>query len=383
MSATFDQTQTVFTLSMFSNLGADLTGSVEFIEQKLAERISTALTLSAFAIGKWEIIWGPAVYQSQLFHSNRADNVMYVARKASGRADSNEIVVAIAGTNPSSSFDWLLEDFFVNEQVAWPYGMPPSHLHPKLAAGTAMGLSILQNVRPGPKLPGAGMIFLDAIREEISGKRKMTITGHSLGGALSPVVALWLADTQFQWDPSGYVRIFCLPSAGPTPGNFDFASYYTGSLVGTRTNRVHNLLDVIPHAWAQDDLEQIPFLYEPFIPFDLEVEELVLVAIADSFFGRYAQINPTAVGLRGTMNQDIISSGKKTFANFVTQMVYQHVDAYFKLLLVSEVLNILAPSFALLGHALAEGIISTLRARIERKKLMLRERERGWQMLRP
>ncbi|MGH9905070.1 MAG: lipase family protein [Pyrinomonadaceae bacterium] len=54
----------------------------------------------------------------------------------------------------------------------------------------------------------------------------ISVTGHSLGGALSPAVALWLSDTKAQWDPSGRSSLACLPSAGPTSGDQAFATYY-------------------------------------------------------------------------------------------------------------------------------------------------------------
>ena len=43
-------------------------------------------------------------------------------------------------------------------------------------------------------------------------------------------------------------QIVCLTSAGPTPGNSDFASYFNSQL-GPSTTRFWNTLDVVPHVW--------------------------------------------------------------------------------------------------------------------------------------
>jgi hypothetical protein len=311
---------------MMANLAAGVQGCVEVIEAALAKDIANCLQQLQPKIGTWEVVWGPAVYQA--VNSKLADNAMFVARDGS---DPPNYVVAIAGTNPYAAFDWLVEDAYVFKQFPWESGTVPPGLKPALAAGTHHGLTILQQLRPGPAMPGGSTTLPAFLQALPAGKVNLTVSGHSLGGALSPVTALWLVDTQTQWDPARRATVSCLPSAGPTPGNRDFAAYYTLSPLGARTTRIHNSIDVVPHAWALDDLAQVPSLYEPEIPADTTVKSLVFVAQLISADGHYAQINPDARALPGTVNTAIITS-RGAFANFVVQLVYQHVDAYYTLL---------------------------------------------------
>ena len=118
---TFNSQQTVFSLAMLSSLGDAYTGSVATIEAALTTDLNNHLTAMAGEIGPWDVVWGPAVYESP--NSDRADNNMYVAR-SNGQPGFPELVVAIAGTNPYSLFDWLVEDLLVTPQVPWPSGKP-------------------------------------------------------------------------------------------------------------------------------------------------------------------------------------------------------------------------------------------------------------------
>lgn len=168
---------------MFSNLGADLSGDLQTIETILAQRIGQALEDATGEIGKWTLAWGPAVFQAQFWGSHRADNLIYIAKRDIGDSITSELVVAIAGTNTSSPFDWLVENIVVNPQAPWLYGFPPADLKPMIAAGTATGLVILQSLAPGPKMPGAGKSILNFIEHGLITRVNITVTGHSLGGA--------------------------------------------------------------------------------------------------------------------------------------------------------------------------------------------------------
>ncbi|MGH9962560.1 MAG: hypothetical protein ACREBC_36510 [Pyrinomonadaceae bacterium] len=153
----YSPTQTVFSLSMYSTLGSGLNGTVDQIESATLKRITTDLELASVIadIGTWSVIWGPAVYQAPA--SNVADNVMVVFQAGADATVPGQLVVGIAGTNPYSAFDWIVEDFLVSSAVPWPYGNPGS-LNPKISLGTAIGLSILQSLMPGPGLPGVGTL---------------------------------------------------------------------------------------------------------------------------------------------------------------------------------------------------------------------------------
>jgi len=366
--ATLQPNQTLLVLSALSNLGSCVTGTVDQIEAYLTRAITSVLDRLRGDIGPWQVVWGPAVYQA--WDSDLADNVMYVAKGTFDPAQPPQLVVSIAGTNPYSVFDWLLEDGFVSLQHPWPYGSPPSNLNPKIALGTSLGLYHLVTMIPGPGQPGFGTTLQEFLQAELTGNTPLVITGHSLGGALSPTVALWLSDTRSQWDPNGLATISCLPSAGPTSGNRDFATYYDSQLGGS-TKRIHNSLDVVPHAWSRSDLEAIPTLYLPYIKPDALVTVLVDTAISISRNGDYAQILPSATALPGIVDQGLISPLNTDFQNFVIQMRYQHVDAYFALLNMAGYLWIMdcVKETAAPLHG-PQGRLAALRNRLEHIRLI-------------
>jgi hypothetical protein len=331
MAGTFSSNQTVFFLSLLANLGSGLVGSVDEIETALAAALASCLDKFKPEIGSWEVVWGPAVFQARV--SVRAENAMFVAQDSS---DPSRYIIAIAGTNPYSAFDWIVEDVFVASQIDWEFGNPPNDLKPALAEGTHRGFSIVQQLRPGPDRAGNSTTLHEFLQGLPPGKVNITTAGHSLGGALAPVTALWLSDTQSQWDPDGRATISCFPSAGPTPGNLDFVTYYARSPLASRTTRIHNKIDVVPHAFAKIDLAQIPTLYQPEIQPDLLVQGLVTLAILFSQNGNYAQLIPDAPALDGKVDSDSIDPHARSFDNFIVQMGVQHVDAYLTLMGIDQ-----------------------------------------------
>jgi hypothetical protein len=249
---------------------------------------------------------------------------------AQSDATPPQFVVAIAGTNYNSVFDVLIEDVFVGAQVRWETGTPPAGSAPKISAGTFAGLTILQFLTPGPGMPGANQLLVPFLTSVATAPITVITSGHSLGGALSPALALWLHDTRAGWDPKGNATIFCEPTAGPTAGNADFAAYY-GQALGSRTGRIVNSLDIVPHAWDDNGLAQLPDLYEPDIDPDLAIQALVAAARVAASGGHYAQIDVTTPPLSGSMNTAIINPQSYAFENYLVQAGYQHIDEYFTL----------------------------------------------------
>ena len=354
----YTQQQTVFFLSMLSNLAISQTGTVDYLEQYLAEHIDAHLKAQQGDIGVWTRVWGPAVYQAP--RSTVTDNVMYVARS---NATPSQYVVCVAGTNFNSVFDILIEDLFVGQQVPWFYGNPPSGA--AIAAGTFIGLSVLQILTPGAAMPGAGQGVKDFLKAQASQAIQVITSGHSLGGALSPCLALWLLDTQRTWDPQSRATITSEPSAGPTAGNATFAQYYDGRL-GAVTTNIHNSLDIVPHAWNDTDLAALPNLYNPPIVPDAIVNGLVAAARQLAKNGSYTQIE-TGLQLDGTVNTTIVDPKRLAFENYLVQAGYQHIDAYFDLLHVTIGSTAMVVLREGLGSPAALRVAPALRARLERR----------------
>ena len=311
----------VFLLSYLSNLVSFLTGpNLDYI---LYSSVVAGLVKTATP---WQVVWGPAALQYP--SDGYALNAMYVA---SPIGQPTRFVIAIAGTNIPSALDWFLEDFNVSIQVPWT--APPAAGSPAISMATATGLSILVTTKPSTGLPGAGLTlqqFLNLKTLPATALRVET-TGHSLGGALAPALALWLADhqgTPTGWDPNTVATVSSMPTAGATPGNLDFANYYESRL-GASTRRFHNSLDPVPYGWNLETLNQLPTLYAPAIPQSRGIDALVSLALETAAKGDYAPILPAAPPIAGTINSSLINPVATAEANYVAQMGYQHTTAYY------------------------------------------------------
>jgi Lipase (class 3) len=327
----YDDRQTIFRLAMASQLGASVVGSVDQIESEGTANITDELRRAGEVMGTWKTVWGLSV-KSVLFHV--ADNAMFVAEKSDAGAAGKHLVIAIAGTNPRSTFDLLIENASVLTLRPWPYGNPPN-LKPMIASGSLTGLEFLQQLIPGPTQPGSGLKLREFLSRYLNGPTRVTITAHSLGSALGCLLALWLFETRQEWDPHGHAALDCVLFAGPTSGNADFSTYYTNSEIGKRTSRCFNLLDGVPHVWNTNDLEKIPNLYRPIDQVTkMAIGVLVNTVVVLSSPGHFLQICPDSDGGLGPgkFNDQINDPRRLGLANFVAQWNYQHVGAYFDLL---------------------------------------------------
>src|SRR5262245_24849587 len=87
--------------------------------------------------GEWDLVWGPVTSRIPLavFDSN----AMYVVKS---RREPHRYVVAIRGTNPIASSDWLFGDLLVGTTVRWPWADAAA-----ITTSTAVGLVALLDMR--------------------------------------------------------------------------------------------------------------------------------------------------------------------------------------------------------------------------------------------
>ena len=147
----------------------------------------------------WKIVWGPALYAFDLVEKRQA-NLTFVVQSTD---DPTSYIVATRGTVGSDLLEWFVEDLPVS-LVDWP---TPHHLEnntPKISRATANALHIVLKTTP-PKvapsgyhlLPGAGLSLAEFLTELTSnGPIEISFTGHSLGGAIAPCLALWFRQAQ-------------------------------------------------------------------------------------------------------------------------------------------------------------------------------------------
>ncbi len=289
--------QQAFVLSLKSNqlvrLNNDQPDTKPNLEQSLYRYLKEFFATNAETLGTWDVVWGPAVY-IQSSHGDPSvpgipDNAIYVARKESSPP---VYVVAVAGTNKNSQFGWVTEDGGVNTTTTWinafkndqngeallgNYGNPGPSANPCVSTGTATGVQILLSTRPDPHTnpndPQPQRLF-EYLASLPASNAQLIIAGHSLGGALSPTLALAL------FNPNGgplsvknWGSVYVLPTAGATPGNADFSNDFAAvfpaiptqlpdkpdlSKIELWNRNIANAKDIVPLAWVPNALATIP-----------------------------------------------------------------------------------------------------------------------------
>lgn len=283
----------------------------------------------------WRVIWGPVVYtfKDGIFE----DNAMFVAQRISR---PSEYIIAIRGTNSTSILDWLEEDLRVFHKQPWPV---PEGLSvqgsPLVSDSTHIGLDILLNrLTPGQDVPGGGRNLATFLATLTSfGPLSLCFTGHSLGGALAPSLALWFRQSQGQpggWDPGSQSIISTITFAGPTAGNQDFAAL-SDQLLKDHCLRIHNTLDIVPQGWNRASLAAVPDLYKAG-GISMDAAEKVLFDGLMLTLSDYGQIEKS-IPLTWT-----IQSGAQ-YHGFFKQAGTQHYDSYPALLGMPGLTDLIQP----------------------------------------
>jgi hypothetical protein len=325
--------QQVFALSMASNLAMDRSGSPGKLQEILADGIKSLLNDNIIQTNMpgWSVVWGPCVWQAEL--SDKCDQAMVVF--SNGSTD----VVAIAATNSASWYDWLIEDanVTIKQPVAWP-GAPAGCW---ISDGTLIGIDRLLGM---PFKPFTGPTLIDFLKDRPGADKKRTLifTGHSLAGALSPTLPLLLF-TKVGLDMNAWKEVKVYPSAGYSPGNDKFAAFFQskfppsnqqgGNSFQVWNQLVWNTHDVVPRAWDTSTLTGLTTLYGNTLePLD-RAEIAVLQFTAHELSGPdYKQL------LSASLTQPV-AHPVTTLDEFLQQMSFQHVEAYFHLLGVPGLLK--------------------------------------------
>ncbi len=267
MAGTYNTTQMVYSFTFsansagglsFSNASGEGFQSLQAYVSKVASSVLGDSIIQGLIGNDWASVWGPVVY------SNNTTGASVIADNTLGcyySPSNNLFVIPVAGTNPGSMFDWLSEDLDVSSVVSWSTiaGAGSGNI----STGTNTGLQILLSMKDS-----GGSTMLQALAAFISKnsikKATVAVGGHSLGGALSPVLALFMLNQQSTWDPGKTQSISVFPTAGPTPGDGDFAAYYNGVITDKQLtySSIYNTLDVVPLAWAASDIATIPSIYD-------------------------------------------------------------------------------------------------------------------------
>ncbi len=141
-AARFNDAQVMFTLAMLSYEGTQNPNIGRLNDYLLRIALDESLAKLTPLQGEWEMAWGPVSYSAPftLF----ADSAAFVARD---RNRPSRLAVVIRGTNPFSAFDWVFGDVWVDRTVPWRYGDRSRSPGAALSLSSALGLSIIENMR--------------------------------------------------------------------------------------------------------------------------------------------------------------------------------------------------------------------------------------------
>jgi len=331
----------------------------------------------------WGIVWGPVPYTvpGALYQ----DNLVYIVQQGS----STQYALAVRGTNFISEVDWLLEDFEINNTMPWP--MPGADSTCKPGAAVTESTSIAMNILLSMQ-SSSGQSIIEFLRAQtLNTSINLCVTGHSLGGALSSTLALYLLENQGSWDQSAGTRstVSAVCFAAPSAGNALFAEnsdlVFTsvignGKFPGWDVSLLTNLDNVACDMDAAPQFYVGPNLYDndtstagPImsiygnninfgsleIPDDYEWNDFFVPYILGTLSGimyaqNYTQLSPPAASsqaaLPGTYTGTIPSSSlledpcstfnlKSYLAAFEAQAAWQHSYSYPLILGVPAVLN--------------------------------------------
>jgi len=203
--------------------------------QRIIELLPTLPVPQGQVTGQWSLAWGPAV-------SGNNSNLMYAAEfsdKVSGLPVFT--AVAIRGTDtqaePSGVIKQVIEDLDAEHQVVFPQNNTAGA---KIANGTKIGLDTLTGFRDNSGKSVAE--YLTAFQAN-NPEAPVVVTGHSLGGCQTTVVALDLASKL----PVG-AKIVPNSFAAPTAGNSAFIQLYEETFA--YRPRWFNDIDLVPMAFA-------------------------------------------------------------------------------------------------------------------------------------
>jgi hypothetical protein len=253
----------------------------------------------------WDVVWGPAELVSSLDVSY---SLAYICRRQQLNV-APEYTVVIRGTNMMSWDSWVKEDFAIGTTRPFRELARRAPANALISHGTFRGTQDLLKLRDPNKKTGI-VDFLSNQKPSY-----LYVTGHSLGGTLSPALFAYLNDVLYG---GGFVTGMALWTfAGLTAGDVNFNTYFNSLFNPLFPWRLHNTMDIAPFCWWS--LDNIKNIYKSNglnwgFPEDDLLEDLF-----DRAKGKnYAQPVGNQV-LPGAFNQSIIDKYLWT-----AQAMYQH-----------------------------------------------------------
>lgn len=359
-----------FNMEFFNEDGAHIAAHTrETLEpllhsRELADVVELGGSAYDAAGGPFDIAWGPVCWQAA--KSYVADNTLLMVRH---RAQPYRLVLSICGTHPLSVQNWFQYNMDVVKLAPWPWRPVGPCSVPALAGGFAAaggssggssgssGGGFTSYVRQmwhdsskdeevvgisNGTLRGLELILtlsdaaqcrrlMDTVRDIAAARRaeapgapfEITVTGHSLGGALATAMAMYLRCRQRLWDPDGACTVRCVTFGSPTCGNRLFAEWYDREL-GATTKRVHCHYDVVPYAWDPATLAQLEHLYDPYIKMPRAIALAVPLCIRTVAGFHYQHVRA------GAASPEFVDlPPNRKLYDYTADVCAQHIRSYF------------------------------------------------------
>ena len=192
------------------------------------------------------VVWGPAQLVSDF-------DVTYSLMYAASNAETGECFVVIRGTTFDSAESWLKEDFDI--AIPRPFSALPNlssnvPTDACISQGTFNGMSDLISLTD----PSTGQYLVDFLAD--LKPSHLYVTGHSLGGTLTPTMFAYLNDRLYGGQAVADMNLWSF--AGLTPGGAGFNTYFNSLLHAPDFQwRIQNSLDIAPFCWwSFGDIEQ-------------------------------------------------------------------------------------------------------------------------------
>lgn len=267
--------KTMFFLNMIANINANYPAVESAHLDKNILKVGACLADSKVqeVVGKWNLVWGPAVHNSKYTRKSfwtryATDNAMYVAQKEG----TQEYFIGVSGTNGISYKGWFDQDFPVEKTVSWPpefLGIKASNdtSGAKISMAAYTGLKALWSLKPSTGAKEKGTTLIDFLKRELTKPdSSVSIGGHSLGACLTPLVATAIADIMKNSDNTEKgekrypnLKINAYPTAGPTPGNQAFANHLQEII--HEYHATFNTNDIVPLSWDFNGLDALRSTY--------------------------------------------------------------------------------------------------------------------------
>lgn len=264
----FSEKQEMLAIAFFADITSGLTiKKVGDTEKATKESIDNILK-SEYGhkmLGDWELVYAPAILTKkvnpQIGDFQIAINTTVIFYNSSKK----HLAIGVAGTNMISVYDWFEEDFKVGTLVPWNSGVltegsknTGKAVGGYISTSTSIAIKNTWNTANSTKQTPIEWLknTLSAGTLEVE---QLIVTGHSLGGAIAPTLAMALVDNPLTWNVNRQpIEVLTYTFAGPTPGDVGFRDYVESKM---SVHSVVNCFDVVPHTWEIDLMEKLKSLY--------------------------------------------------------------------------------------------------------------------------